>query len=128
MNSEVWGFLKEIYVCMCGHAACVLRCFSRVWLFATLWTVALQAPLSKKFSRQEYWSRLPCTPPENLPDWGIKPISLLSLALAGGFFTTRSIWETHMRLYIQLFLHLTKYMYICITSCSFLLQCLWHSF
>ena len=37
--------------------------FSFVWLFATLWTVACQAPLSTGFSRREYWSELPCPPP-----------------------------------------------------------------
>ena len=43
--------------------------------FATPWTVARQAPLSMGFSRQEYWSGLPCTPPGGLPDLGIKPAS-----------------------------------------------------
>ena len=38
---------------------CVLSHFSHVPLFATLWTVALQAPLSMGFPRQEYWSGLP---------------------------------------------------------------------
>ena len=42
--------------------ACVLSCFSRVQLFATLWTLAHQAPLSMGFSRQEYWSGLPGPP------------------------------------------------------------------
>ena len=56
----------------------------------TLWTAAHQAPLSKGFSRQEYWNRLPCSPPGDLPDPGIDPASLMSLALAGEFFTT---WE-----------------------------------
>ena len=37
-----------------------------------------QAPLSKGFSRQEYWSRLPCPSPGDLPDPGIKPTSLIS--------------------------------------------------
>ena len=46
--------------------------FSRVWLFGTPWTVARQAPLSMWFSRQESWSGLPCLPPGNLPDPGIK--------------------------------------------------------
>ena len=41
------------------------------------------------FSRQEYWSGLPCPPPGDLPDPGIKPSSILSPALAGGFFTTK---------------------------------------
>ena len=48
------------------------------------WTVAHQAPLSRGFSRQEYWSALPCPPPGNLPDPGIEPTSLLFPALAGG--------------------------------------------
>ena len=43
--------------------ACVLSCFSCFWLFVTPWTVACQAPLSMGFSRQEYWSGLPCPPP-----------------------------------------------------------------
>ena len=68
--------------------ACVLSCFSRVWLFATPWTVARQAPLSMGFSKQEYWSEFPCPPPGDLLDPGIKPTSLLLPALAGGFFTT----------------------------------------
>ena len=42
---------------------------------ARLWTVARQAPLSTEFPRQEYWSGLPCPPPGNLPNPGIKPIS-----------------------------------------------------
>jgi len=52
---------------------CMLSLFSHVSLFATLCTVALQAPLSMGFSRQEYWSRLPCPPPGDLPNPGIKP-------------------------------------------------------
>ena len=60
---------------------------------ATLWTVAHQAPLSMGFSRQEYWSGLPCPPPGYLYDPGIKPASFMSPALAGGFFTTSTTWE-----------------------------------
>ena len=56
--------------------------------FATPWTVACQAPLSVGFFRQEYWSGLPFPPPGDLPNPGIKPESLVSLALAAGFFTT----------------------------------------
>ena len=66
----------------------MLNCFAHVQLYATLWTVAHQTPLSMGFSRQEYWSGLPCAPPENLPDPGIKPVSLRSPALAGRFFIT----------------------------------------
>ena len=45
------------------------RC-SVLWLFVTLWTVAHQAPLSMGFSRQEYWSGLPCPPPGDFPNPG----------------------------------------------------------
>ena len=69
----------------CG---CLLSCFSHIWLFATLWTVAHQAPWSKGFSRQAYCNGLPCPPPEDLPDPGMEPKSLTSPALAGGIFTT----------------------------------------
>ena len=51
----------------------MLNPFSRVWLFATLWTIACQFLLSMGFSRQEYWSQLPCTPPRDLPNPGIEP-------------------------------------------------------
>ena len=60
---------------------------------ATLWTVAHKAPLSMGFPSQEYWSGLPCPPPGDLPDPGIKLISLMSYAVTGGFFTTSAIWE-----------------------------------
>ena len=73
--------------------ACVLSCFSCVQLFATLWTVAHQAPLSMGFSRQEYWRRLPCPPPEDLPDSGIEPAPLMSPVLVGGLFITSATWE-----------------------------------
>ena len=66
----------------------VLSHCSRVWLFATLWTVARQAPLSKGFSRQEYWSGLPFLFPGDLPDPRIEPESLTSPPLGGGFFNT----------------------------------------
>ena len=52
-------------------------------------------PLSMGFSRLEYWSGLPCPPPGDLPHQGIQPVSLMSPALAGRFFITSTIWETH---------------------------------
>ena len=51
----------------------MLNCFSRVRLFATLWTIAHRASLSMGWSGQEYWSGLPCPPPGDLLDPGIKP-------------------------------------------------------
>ena len=62
------------------------------WLSRSSRTIAYQPPLSVGFSRQEYWSGLPCPPPGNLPDPGIEPTSLMSPALAGGFFTSSTTW------------------------------------
>ena len=63
----------------------IMLLFSRsVLFFVTWWTLACKAPLSMGFSRQEYWSRLPCPPPGDLPNPGTEPASP---ALAGGFFT-----------------------------------------
>ena len=70
-----------------------VKSFSRVRLFATLWTVACQAPLSMGSTRQEYWSGLPCPPPGHLSDPGIESVSLTSPALVGGSFTTSATWE-----------------------------------
>ena len=52
---------------------CVLSCFSHVWLCVTLWTIACQAPLSMTFSRQEYWSVLPCLLQGIFPTQGLNP-------------------------------------------------------
>ena len=73
--------------------ACMLSRFSRVQLCATPRTVAFQALLSMELSRQDYWSGLPRPLPGDLPNPGIKPASLMSPALAGGFFTTSATWE-----------------------------------
>ena len=78
----------SIWVCVCTQSV------SCVWLFMIPWTVAHQAPLSMGFFRQEYWSGLPFPSPGELPYPGIKPMFLLSPALAGSFFTTSTTWET----------------------------------
>ena len=70
----------------------MLSHFSRVQLFATLWTIAHQAPLSMGFSRQECWSG------HHALLWGSSqprdgPQFLMSPALVGGFFTTQTTWE-----------------------------------
>ena len=77
-------------------APCVLSRFSRVRLLASPWTVARQAPQSMGFSRQEYWSGLPCLPPGDPPHLGLEPASPWSPALAGRSFTTSVTWEAHM--------------------------------
>ena len=66
---------------------------SYIRLCATPWSVALQAPLSMGFSRQEHWSRLPFPSPGDLLDLWIKPASLTSPALTGGFFTPKATLE-----------------------------------
>ena len=73
-----WEIGIDIYI------LCVLSHFSHVQLFAILWTVARQAPLSVEFSRQEYWSGLPFPSPGDLPDPGIEPQSPASPALQVG--------------------------------------------
>ena len=80
---------------------CVLSCFSHVQLCVTLWTVVCQAPLSVRFSRQEYWSRLPCPPPGDLPHPETEPTFLMSPALADVFFTTSATWEALYTEYIM---------------------------
>ena len=82
-----------------GSAQCPCS-LSHVQLFAIPWTVAHQAPLSMGFSRQEYWSGLPYPPPGDLPNPGIEPVSLTSLALAGGLFTTSTTWEAQRMILI----------------------------
>ena len=73
--------------------------FSHVWLFATVWTIACQTPLSKEFSRQAYLSWLPCPPPGDLHEAVIEPISPESPALAGGFFTTSTTGDAPLGRY-----------------------------
>ena len=92
-------YVKSLQICLFWtlhvneiiSCACVLSCFSCVRFFVTPWTVACQVPLSMGFSRQEYWSRLPCPLPGDLPDPGMKPPSLV--ALASGVFITSTTWK-----------------------------------
>jgi len=60
------------------------------------------------FSRQEYWSGLPCPPPGDLPDPGIKPTSFMSPAFAGRFFTTSAVWEAPSNSYYEILMFLTQ--------------------
>ena len=97
-------FFKKRHLYLCSKLLCVCRIltillymlshFSCVQFSATLWTVTCQAPLSMGFSRQEYWSGLPLSPPGDLSNPGIKPAAPISPALARGFFTTSVTWES----------------------------------
>ena len=74
------------------HAVCMLSCFS---VSDSVWPHGLsrQGPLSMGFSRQAYWSGLPCLSPGDLPDSGVEPTSLISPTLAVGSFATSATWE-----------------------------------
>ena len=81
---ESWTIKKAVYAL--SHYSCV-------WLFATLWTIAHQAPRSMVFSRQQYRSQLPVPSPGDLPDPRIKPNCLMFPALAVRSFTISTTWE-----------------------------------
>ena len=90
-SSPAWKILKSAHqgrtcsTCVLSHSECPTLCDPV--------TAARQPPLSMGFSKQEYWSGLPFPIPGDLPNPGIKPMSLSSPALAGGFFTTSATWE-----------------------------------
>ena len=86
-------WFSYVHICVCWS-------LSHVWLFVAPWTVAHQAPLSTEFSRQEYWSGLPFPTPGDFPNPGIEPVSLMSSALASGFFTIGATWEAQTVLQI----------------------------
>ena len=92
VNSPSWPFNNT--------CASVLSQFRCVQLFATLWIVARQAPLSR-LSRQEYWSELPCPPPGYFPDAGIELVSLMSPALKVGSYASTT-WEALNDIHIHL--------------------------
>ena len=85
VSTAPWSPLLSLLSPCMYVSMCVLSC---VWIFVTPWTVALGAPLSMEFSRQEYWSGLPFSIPGNLPHPRIEPASLVSSALGSRFFTT----------------------------------------
>ena len=84
------GKKEETAVEEAKGSACVLSHFDHVGLFATLWTIA-RLPMG--FSNQEYWSGLPCPPPEDLHNLEIAPTKPTSPTLSGMFFTTNATSE-----------------------------------
>ena len=70
----------------------MLSRLSRVQFFATLWTVACQAPLSVGFYKEEYWSGLPRPSPGDLPDPGVEPMSLM--CQEGGYIIPESVSQS----------------------------------
>ena len=88
-QSEVYHFTYLTIASAHMHA----QSLKGVWFFEIPWTVACQALLSMKFSRQEYRTGLPCRPLGDFPEPGTELESLLSPALEGGFFANCDIWE-----------------------------------
>ena len=81
-----------------SQTLCVFMCSVMSNSFVTQWTVACQAPLSMKFSRQEYWSELQFPTPVTLTTPGIEPMSLVSSSLAGGDLTTETPEKPHTQI------------------------------
>jgi len=117
-----------VYMSMC---VCIYVCVHACWFVlvvsdsASLWTIAHQTPLSMGFSRQEYWSGLPCPPPGNLPDPVIKPTSLcllyrqvcsLPLAPPGNPMYTCVYVRigVHVCVYVHVYMYKCVYMGVCI--------------
>ena len=90
-----------VCVCVCARAcACLVTLIVFSGFFATLWTVACQAPLFMEFSRQEYWSSHALLQGIFLTQ-GLNSISCVS-CITGRFFTHRATWEAHTHVYIWL--------------------------
>ena len=85
-----------VCVCVCAPA----KSLSHVQLFETPWTIGCQVPLSMRFCRQEYRSGLPCPPPEDLPDPGIKLKSPVASALQADSLLLSYLGSPYM--YIQI--------------------------
>ena len=101
----------------------MLNHFNCVQPLLTLWTVALQAPLFIGFSRQILeWVAIPLS--GDLSDPGIEPVSLMSPALAGVFFTTSATWEALFNIYLYLIIHLAAPGLSC--TCSIFSYNMWN--
>ena len=86
---------REIYT----HGACMLSSFGRVWLFATMWSAACQAPLSMGFTRQKHWSGLLCPPLGIFPTQGSTQ-RLLHLLHCRWILYHWATWKEKLSLYI----------------------------
>ena len=95
---------KHVGMCVCVCTR--VHGLSHVRFFAVPWTVAHQTPLSMGFPRQEYWSGLPFPTLGDLPHPGIELTSLVSSALAGGFFTTAPPGKPQWKASFTLLLHI----------------------
>ena len=87
-------FSRAVFPLMQSHVCvCVLSRSVMLWFFASPWTVAHQALMSMGFSRQEYWSGLPCPPLGNLPNPRIEPVSCIGRWIL--YYS--ATWEAHAK-------------------------------
>ena len=89
------GYHRKLANCLV-KTTCMHACEVTVVVSNSVRPYGLQPTMG--FSRQEYWSGLPWRAPGDLPNPGIQPASLMSPALASGFFTTSNTWEIHRKL------------------------------
>ena len=112
--------MRNCFLSICMYMwmqVCMLSYFSCIWLFATLWTVAFQVPLSVRFLRQEYWSGLPRCPPRDLLDPGIK-FKFLALSPA---LQADSLPLSHQEACIDAYDYTNTHTHICI--CNSITKC-----
>ena len=83
----------------------------------TPWTVARQTPVPLGVSRQECWSGLPFPPPGDLRDSGTEPMSLMSPALAAGFFTSSTTWCVCVGVCADVCIRVCVCMSVCTSVC-----------
>ena len=112
-NNLLSHISKCYVICMC---VCMLNSFSHDQLFGAPWTVAHQTPLFTEFSKPEYWSGLPCSPPRDLPSPWIKlafpavpdlQVHPLLLSHWGStVMSFREIYKWHIYIYIYIYIYL----------------------
>jgi len=97
------------------------KSLSHVWLFATLWTIAHQAPLSMGFSRQEHWSGLPC-PPQAIIILGL---NFMILRFQCSYYTCP--WSLNWLGYVcvYIYIYINVYIYIYVFQVSFRINLIW---
>ena len=101
LNNEVFSAWHRI-IGECMHAKLLQSCLT----LCDPMVCSLTGSSVLGFSRQDYWSGLPCPPPGDLPNPGIEPASLTSRAVTSGFFTTSSTWEALLEInFCHLFIH-----------------------
>ena len=99
---------------------CVLSCLSCVQFFATLWIVAHRTPLFMGFSRQEYWSGLPCSPPGALPDPDFEP----TFALQANSLTAEPLGSPKLCYYLLSFPYSNKILLPFHLFCTTIAKCI----